>query len=225
MNENENDYAITQAKPEQALRDPRLTTHGGSRGRSPSKRRFTEKPALPLPSRWAQTGMSVLQFAAHEKTTHCPLITARLAGRSYTSTAERYTLFVHEDVCAKVKSCTSTRTIMPSCKQNPSRRSGLPVLSNHLASGHRQECPCYSLRFAMTLTLHYVRMRIAKLEGECPHELWLQGNLNWVNRVSPVNAVKFRVRSPGSGVKIESFDFIDLRLPSRKGTDIQSCPL
>jgi hypothetical protein len=155
------------------------------------------------------------------------LPTARFAGRSYTSTAERYTLFVHEDVCAKVKSCTSTstRTIMPSCKQNPSRRSGLPVLSNHLASGHRQECPCYSLRFAMTLTLHYVRMRIAKLEGECPHEPWLQGNLNWVNRVSPVNAVKFRVRSPGSGVKIESFDFIDLRLLSRVGTAFPSCPL
>ena len=27
------------------------------------------------------------------------------------------------------------------------------------AGGHRQECPCYSLRFAGTLTLHYVKMR------------------------------------------------------------------
>jgi hypothetical protein len=40
------------------------------------------------------------------------------------------------------------------------------------------------LRFAGTLTLHYVRMRIAKLEGECPHEPWLLGDLNAVNRVS-----------------------------------------
>ncbi len=31
---------------------------------------------------------------------------------SYMFTAQRYTLYVHEDVNAKVKSCTSTRTIM-----------------------------------------------------------------------------------------------------------------
>ncbi len=49
-----------------------------------------------------------------KKTAYCPLSTfsplARLAGRSYTFTAQRYTLYVHENVNAKVKSCTSTRT-------------------------------------------------------------------------------------------------------------------
>jgi hypothetical protein len=34
----------------------------------------------------------------------------------------------------------------------------------------RVEVPSVARRFAGTLTLHYVRMRIARLEGECPHE-------------------------------------------------------
>jgi hypothetical protein len=38
-------------------------------------------------------------------------------------------------------------------------------------------------------------MRIAKLEGECPHEPLLRGNLNKVNAV---NMVKIRVPSPVS---------------------------
>jgi hypothetical protein len=37
--------------------------------------------------------MSVLQFAALK---YCPLPTARFAVRSYTSTAQRYTLYVHD---------------------------------------------------------------------------------------------------------------------------------
>ena len=67
VNVNEYDYAITQAKPEQALRAPRLTDHvsttavcgetsptfsaGGHRQEYPcySLRRFAEKPALPKP--------------------------------------------------------------------------------------------------------------------------------------------------------------------------------
>jgi|LSQX01.3.fsa_nt_gb hypothetical protein len=84
---------------------------------------------------------------------------------------------VHEDMNAKEKSCTgtgtrtSTRTgtIMSSRKQNPSRRSGIPdsvavmrvrslavpVPRNHPASGHRQECPCYSLRRMRTFALQH----------------------------------------------------------------------
>ena len=34
--------------------------------------------------------------------------TPYLVGRSYPFIAERYTLYVHEDVYAKMKSCTST---------------------------------------------------------------------------------------------------------------------
>ncbi len=133
-NGNENDYAITEVKPEQALRVPRLTNHQSitavcretsptfakrsypftasgtrftytstrtimpSRAQNPSRR--SGFPGSPinhgglrrnqpyLLSRRAQTGMSVLQSAAHEKTAHCPLPTgtasraARLAGLS-----------------------------------------------------------------------------------------------------------------------------------------------
>jgi hypothetical protein len=105
-NVNGNDYAITKVKPEQALRDPRhhasLIINGGSRGRSPSKRRFTACHGVGfkagrnqpyLLSRRAKTGMSVLQSAAREKTTHCSLITlfptARLGGLSPTFAAEK----------------------------------------------------------------------------------------------------------------------------------------
>jgi hypothetical protein len=46
-----------------------------------------------------QTGMSVLQSAAHEKTTHCPLHTDHCPAcrGSYTFTAKRYTFPVHVD--------------------------------------------------------------------------------------------------------------------------------
>jgi|LSQX01.3.fsa_nt_gb hypothetical protein len=84
-----------------------------------------------------------------------------------------------------------------------------PVADRLLASSRRAQtgCPCYSLRrFAGTFTLHYVMMRIARLEGECPHEPWLRGSLNKVNAV---NRGKIRVPSPKSGVKIESFDSFD----------------